>query len=1292
MPKSRFRHVFGALVLLVAMLAQGTWALAGTTGGLQGTVVDTDTGAPVAGAKVTVDSPSQTASTTTDAGGHYVFLALAPDSYTVSVIKDGYNPSSTPGMTVFADSTNTFNLRLIKALKTIAKVTSRAAAALVKPGVTADTYNVNSAGVEKAAALGGGGNMDSAYSAIASVPGVNVPIGGAGWNNNAVYIRGNQSFFTSFEYDGVPVNRAFDNYNSSTESNLGLQELQVYTGGGPASNSSAGTSGFINQVIKTGTYPGFGTLSAGIGTDAFYHQTKVEAGGATPDRNFSWYVGLSGYNQGFRYIDNNDGASLFNLGSMYDFAPQYSTLVGSTGTNGRGVWPVCNQGTNVSPVPGTPAQYDPNGNLTAPATGFDAYGYNGQCYIDNPAAALFGNLASIADRENVVNLHFGIPHKNGLRDDLQLLWSSSAMESTYYSSPNDAGGYGPYTLAVTGSPYCPPSGVLGGTSCSPNYPSYIDAKYDYNLPFGTPIQVNGQPLPTTSYYQPSSNQNRAVMSQVPADLRDPIHNDTGIVKLQYTKALGPSAYARAFAYSFFSDWTQAGANMAWNCYIWGYGGPQDCGVAQNYDLITHTAGGELQLADQISPQHLLQFTANYTTATVSRFNNTGYIFDSQDVYGGSFVGYMSQANGQYTCYDPNPTIPNPNYNPNLPTSASNPQTIANANQGQAVGCRPGSGSPFWSVAGAGPYPEAPANTPAGQAGAQWVTLQNGSTYGTYNTVKPKFLFAALTDDFRPSDKLDFNFGLRMDRYEYNLAPLTPGTDFYSQIVTGYVCQNAAGNVLTSPLKPGAPPPAPVIYNQTCPAGYHHPSFSATSPSTYTLTSLSPRASFSYTINPQTVIRGEVGRYTEPPISASLQYLNSSGNALSVWNATLPLGFNSPFHPIPLQSAIQSDLSLEHQFRGTDVSFKLSPFFNYTNGYEQQAFIGPNFVTQVPVGAFRSYGVEAALSKGNFNQDGLSGQLAFTWTKAQVQYQAKYFGSNQVQQANAAIDQFNTLTKAGGGSPCYTPADKSTKTPGSPTDCSTAGAILNPYYNMSMQSDLDPNGWYAPGGAGLSATSNTTTGYFDSPIIGSLILNYKHAKFAITPSFQISEGSSYGGPYDVAGLDPRACTQNSQSAQITTASPNTNPLQCDYLTMITGNASPTPVAGQLFIPNPQTGSFAQPGQFRNPWIATMNLQLRYDLSPRVTVLGTLSDIWHTCFGGTKAAWTSAYPAGVNNCAYGVNGLYASNFYNGTSPADAAANGAAAQTWETQSYLPSFYGSTGSGTPWPFNAYFQLQIKL
>src|SRR5215469_284721 len=100
-----------------------------------------------------------------------------------------------------------------------------------------------------------------------------------------------------------------------------------------------------------------------------------------------------------------------------------------------------------------------------------------------------------------------------------------------------------------------------------------------------------------------------------------------------------------------------------------------------------------------------------------------------------------------------------------------------------------------------------------------------------------------------------------------------------------------------------------------------------------------------------------------------------------------------------------------------MSFKISPFYNFTVGAQQQAFIGSGFVTQVPVGNFRSTGVELAFTKGDFTKNGLSGALSVTYTRAQQQF-TNWFQTNQLNAVNSVVDEFNKLTSAGGASPYY----------------------------------------------------------------------------------------------------------------------------------------------------------------------------------------------------------------------------------------------------------------------------------
>ncbi|MBV8244583.1 MAG: carboxypeptidase regulatory-like domain-containing protein, partial [Candidatus Eremiobacteraeota bacterium] len=423
-----------AVLLALFLLCQGTWALAGTTGTLSGTVTD-EKGAPVAGATVTVSSPSQTVSTTSQSNGHYVFLSLAPDTYTIAVNKEGaIQPYSQGGIAVFADQTQTQDLRVASVnLKEIARVTSRAANDLVKAGTTSDIYSVNAATAEKVGAIGGGTNLNSAYSALASQPGVLVGYGGIGWGQQ-IFIHGASYSQVGYELDGVPVNRAFDNYNANSLSNLGQQELQIVTSGAPSNSSSQTVGGFINQVIRTGTYPGFGTVNAGIAGPTYYHQMKAEAGGAMPNRLFSYYVGFLGSNQDYKPYDNFMGGT-----GIPGLTPIMSGLQTNTGQT-AGMFPFC-----VASPGGPGAQIgiaDVPANQLNPAI-FPA-GTAPGCEA-GPFPAALGSTSSYTDREAVANFHIGIPHHNDSgRDDVQILYDGSYQNNAFYSSINDHGGIQTY--------------------------------------------------------------------------------------------------------------------------------------------------------------------------------------------------------------------------------------------------------------------------------------------------------------------------------------------------------------------------------------------------------------------------------------------------------------------------------------------------------------------------------------------------------------------------------------------------------------------------------------------------------------------------------------------------------------------------------------------------------------------------------------------------------------------------------------------------------------------------------
>jgi hypothetical protein len=401
--------------------------------------------------------------------------------------------------------------------------------------------------------------------------------------------------------------------------------------------------------------------------------------------------------------------------------------------------------------------------------------------------------------------------------------------------------------------------------------------------------------------------------------------------------------------------------------------------------------------------------------------------------------------------------------------------------------------------------------------------------------------------------------------------------------------------------------------------------------------------------------------------------------------------------------------------GTDWSFKLTPFYTWVNGWQQQTFIGAGFVTQVPVGYNRDYGMEFALNKGDFNRDGISGAFNFTYTNSKVKFQNWNLSTggtitNTTTVLNQVIAQYNALTKGGGGSACYeagSPAPCNAKpicvsSSSSVVGCGTAGShiaftpVLNPYYNAPVQGELDPNGWYNPYSTAIAPNLYGNSTSYISPVNASLILNYRKGRLAVTPSFQFQAGAWYGSPLDNTGLDPRACALNSKVTGITKVSPKTNPLQCNYLTAFAAGLGQF---GYFYVPNLQTGNFSAMGSYENPNQLVGNLQISYDVSSKVKVTLTGTNVFHTCFGGQAEPWTAANPPSPNICGYLPAGgylnssVYPANFYNGTSIYDKAANKVTSPAAFNQSYLPAALGNSalGASVP-PFNLYLNAQIKI
>jgi hypothetical protein len=263
-------------------------AVAGTTGAISGTIVDASTGAPIANADVTAAAPSGSGSTKTDSRGFYVLQSLIPDTYTLSVQSTGYNPVSIPGLVVQQDLTTDQNIRLNKALKTIANVHTRSAGDLVQPGTTSDVYNVTGAQLN---AISGGNDLHKTlYQYIAAIPGVTA----SGFPAQP-RIHGGSAADIAYDFDGVPINERITGLFTTNLSNVGMGNVEVFTGGLNPQQAASGL-GIINTVVKTGTYPPVMQVSYGTSWQYSNQFETLEYGGATPNHRYSWYISADNTN------------------------------------------------------------------------------------------------------------------------------------------------------------------------------------------------------------------------------------------------------------------------------------------------------------------------------------------------------------------------------------------------------------------------------------------------------------------------------------------------------------------------------------------------------------------------------------------------------------------------------------------------------------------------------------------------------------------------------------------------------------------------------------------------------------------------------------------------------------------------------------------------------------------------------------------------------------------------------------------------------------------------------------
>ena len=711
-------------------------------------------------------------------------------------------------------------------------------------------------------------------------------------------------------------------------------------------------------------------------------------------------------------------------------------------------------------------------------------------------------------------------------------------------------------------------------------------------------------------YFPSSQNRTAPFQPIPVNARDTVWNNQEIVKLQYTHNMGSSAFVRVYGYTYYSDWLQNGPQTT-------YADFAGC-CSPDYELSSHTRGVSAQIQDQVNAANLVSLQASYVTASSIRDNNQFYAAGALPA--AEIVSAASPYSGY--CYGTTPGGAFGAINCQTPYVAATSSTPAQLGYLTFPGIRSGSAQ---NLAGLN----------CGGSTCEYLLAENGLR-ATYNTIVPKFFSTSLTDEFRPNDRWLFNLGIRLDSFTFQGSNTDYGNarNFWTN---AYNLDNCVDKVT------GIPYPNPAGPGQACAAnpatgnGGNPAFFQNISGQTYTYNIWQPRISGTYTMSQNAVLRFSYGRYTEAPNTAFEQYNVLQEDLADYIGANFyAFGRTTPGYPMVPPTSINYDISLEDHLKGTDISFKLTPFLRQTQDQIQNFFLNQKqgFVSGLNVGSQRSQGFEFELQKGDFSKNGFAGMLSFAYTDSYIHYgtlASGQYGTTVITGTNQAISTYNAYTAAcapGGkyvgkigpnhvpycgsttsgvaAAPCYTTA-------GAPVTTCTAADVSNPYWN-DPQPLIDPSSAFPtystfPGGIGSSAFA------YGAPYVGTLLLNYKHDKFSITPSFQFVAGAKYGYPQSTPGIDPVTCT--------------------GVLPIAAGNGgsryNSNTCAELGAVPDTYTGTFDGLGAFTQPTNFIMSLQAGYDLSPRVTLTGALTNIVNTCWGGTPEPWTYG---DHNVCGYGL----------------------------------------------------------
>ena len=274
------------MALMIGVVGATAWSA--VTGVVSGTVVEVETGTALSGANVTVVETGL--STVTDGRGRFVITNVPPGSHTVALSLIGYREAEVLDVVVVQGQVTSLEVALeptvVEAVGAEATITAPRTS--LRPDVTASVYVVTAA--DEQLTLSQPNDRYQFPGLVFAQPGV-VP-------DNTFYphIRGARSNQVGYFLDGIPITEPNANVFATNIVSIGLDRLELFTGGYPAEYGGF-TGGIINQVVKRGDQMRGSLVDVGAGSPYDFGGLLLETGNV--EERLNWYYGQYNWHSEF---------------------------------------------------------------------------------------------------------------------------------------------------------------------------------------------------------------------------------------------------------------------------------------------------------------------------------------------------------------------------------------------------------------------------------------------------------------------------------------------------------------------------------------------------------------------------------------------------------------------------------------------------------------------------------------------------------------------------------------------------------------------------------------------------------------------------------------------------------------------------------------------------------------------------------------------------------------------------------------------------------------------------------